>query len=308
MEYNLPTQYPEFDFEGHFTDVVDASCRVNETITDPEAQHDALQKLVYEATRTLQEQDILGAEAIVGTGAYIEIDTESGTGLAFTDTPMTGRYMGLALISESPDVGEFTETYNRWYIGHRVLISSQSVNTGFREKTEKLYAIAPIDKLNVEIIKPIPAYSDHEQWLRQVFQPIYQAPYPDFSLIARTFDRIQAAPQSEGVLDKNIDWCIDQLNEFLDLSDCSITAHAFRGLREEGQREQFFNTEDSAVPISGLARGFCLMPKYDGGEVPIKVEGQDLAICIETVVENDATWLTRIPVHYLLDIDIELND
>lgn len=303
MERPQKTNYFEFDFQGYNLELADKAGQINEEIEDEDDRYQAVDALIQDALCQLDVQGVIGSEVIIHQGARIAEVGEEGLQMSTTQEPIVGQYTGLALATESLDE---KLDYRRFEIAHRILIERRAVSNGLIEYSLARYALLAIDRPGIELIQAPVAHSPNEEWLNQVFNPVQKAPSIDPALLARTFERIQTAKQSQDSREKHADWYIDRLNEHFKSVGRELVVCSQQGLRHLDPEDGggYFDESDPVL-VQGKSLGFCVMPKYESNESSQHVPTDELQLgfCVEVTTDDD-TYLAKLPVASLSSIQI----
>lgn len=313
------TAYYEFPFAIFIGEVAEKERQIQETIfhetddsANQQAQLAALYKLVSNANLTLDAQGYLGREVTYGSSLkHLTPDQLTKLGMisildqalpeasdTLTAQPersplVATNYKGLSLLSESLSADM---DLRRPAICHKLLLSAHTFETAYVEQSTKLYGYLPIDNDELQVLRPVPAYSPNERWLANISRQLLQSPGPEFDVqLAETvFQTILNAHQAYGDTAKNLDWYYDQLGEHTDLigNNCSMRTGGYQVL-SEGKSLYYADP----ITITGTVVSFGDMATFKkvGEETFEHSDERQLALIFEIEFEGQ-TCIARVPL------------
>lgn len=315
--------YYEFDFSGLIAQVTAEERIINSQIlseesaeADIQAKSQVLGRLVLNANMQLDLNGFLGRYARLGPDAIVpkieqqpdmcvliadgEAQTNEDTRLTKEDEPVMGVYQGLAILREH--FGEDVPELSRPQICHQLCILSQSVSNTFVEQYTKLFAYMPIDKDQIEVMRPAVSYLQNERWLKSIAGSLLDPGVTELSFadLDAAFQRILSAKRSQVPTGKNLDWLYDQVEEVTGLSGKFIGLVTREFLLQSGGSSVYMG--GAQTELEGTMLGLCSIPKYQFSaekKEALELEGtQQLALCLE-IEKNGVKALAKIPVRAL---------
>ena len=315
--------YYEFDFTGLIEQVATEERRINSLIlsdksaeADMQAKAEALGTLVLAANGQLELNGYLGKYARLGPDAIVpkieqqpdmyvlitdgEAKSEDEPRLTKEDEPVMGVYQGLALLREH--FGEDAPELSRPQICHRVCILSHAVSNTLVEQSTRLFAYLPIDKDQIDILRPSPSVLQNQRWLQGVARSLLDPGVTELSFVDldAAFQQIVNAKHSRVPMTKNLDWLYDQVEEVTAMNGKYIGLVTREFLLQSGENSVFMG--GSLSQLEGTMLGLCSIPEYhfipeqrEAQEIP---GSQQLALCME-IDKDGKKCLAKIPVKAL---------
>lgn len=321
--------YYEFDFTGLIERVAAEEQIINRQIlseesaeADMQAKAQAMGQLVLHANMELELNGYLGKHARLGPSALkpkleqqpdMHVLIADGEGkdddeimLTKEDEPATGTYQGLAILREH--FGEEVPELSRPQICHRVCILSRSVSNTYVEQSTQLYAYLPIDKDEIDILRPAVMTLQNQRWLKGVARSLLDPSVTDLSFhdLDAAFRQIINAKHSVVPTIKNLDWLYDQVEEVTALRGKYIGLVTREFLLQAGEKTVYMG--GALSQLEGTMLGLCSIPEYDFDaekKEALELEGtQQLALCME-IDKDGLKALAKIPIKALATEEAE---
>ncbi len=320
------SEYHEYDFGGWCEETAEQQRLIMEddqypTVADKKR---AIEQLVTEANGLLDEQQLIGADAMFtegGTLPSIENNRVVHDNVTF---PITGEYCGLFVMGEvfGGGVDEFLPQLTRPRIVHRLLTDSVTDYGVDYSLSYALYATIPIEAAPPELITGNnPAYLPNRAWLESLTDQINKVDGQyNFQEIQSIFHTIISDESSEIPAQLKMDWFIDYMNTKTHMPGRPLNVWSKSMViypkGDEAQPQYRVSAGEDPDLIQGKCLGFGVIDRFKritqhGVDRIASFEGQpDIALILaadfggETIVKMPLSTISRAGMPYETQDDI----
>lgn len=257
---------------------------LNSTISDLEKRRESLTALMNEKNHELAGT-LHDAPVMFSNVSLTALNNGLGTQLTSRDLPLEGYYRSLEL--KDGIAADDTGVNRVLFLAHKVLLTVN--NEGDKLAKEILF---PLEEPIFEFTHPLTAKRDDEEWLQSLIQPIKQSSTSNYSDWSEAYERIKRN-RAHGSPEKNIDWLIDQLNEYTGYVDTPVTVNASDVFITDKTNGRHIVSLEGSGPLEGTALGFCIISRDELGQGAqgIAASNQnELGVAIETQGIEGREW------------------